>query len=140
MGLLVERLRQKGLLKTSSISQLLAAIVCDPKEKKCMYRLCPKCCYEELEVQLPEEPQEIVWEHWEMEKTNDRGKISLLHRVQMEQVRLILVAPFRPHMSWFSMIPTLLGQPWMLPLRGDLLSQAGGKLFHCFPAGLRLVA
>ena len=76
MGLLVERLRQKGLLKTSSISQLLAAIVCDPKEKKCMYRLCPKCCYEELEVQLPEEPQEIVWEQWEREKTNDRGKIS----------------------------------------------------------------
>ena len=56
---------------------------------------------------------------------------ALLHRVQMEQVRLILVAPFWPHMSWFSMIPTLLeGQPWMLPLRGDLLSQAGGKLFH----------
>ena len=66
---------------------------------------------------------------------------ALLHRVQMEQVRLILVAPFWPHMSWFSMIPTLLeGQPWMLPLRGDLLSQAGGKLFHTFPAGLRLVA
>ena len=66
---------------------------------------------------------------------------ALLHRVQMEQVRLILVAPFWPHMSWFSMIPTLLeGQPWMLPLRGDLLSQAGGKWFHTFPAGLRLVA
>ena len=60
---------------------------------------------------------------------------ALLHRVQREQVRLILFAPF-----WL-MIPTLLeGQPWMLPLRGDLLSQAGGKWFHTFPAGLRLVA
>lgn len=66
---------------------------------------------------------------------------SLLRRVQMEQVRLILIAPCWPHMPWFSAIPTLLdGQPWELPLRRDLLSQADGRLFHPFPAGLRLVA
>ena len=50
---------------------------------------------------------------------------ALLLRVQIEQVRLILVAPLWPHMPWFATSPTLLeGQPWMLPLRGDLLSQA----------------
>ena len=76
MGLLVERLKQRGLLKTSSISQLIGAIVCNSNEKKCMYRLCPKCCYQELEVELPEGPQEIVWEQWEREKTNVQGRIS----------------------------------------------------------------
>ena len=74
MGLLVEKLKLKGLLKTSSISQLVAAIVCDAKIKKCMYRLCPKCCYNDIQVVLPEEPQEIVWEQWEREKTQDGGK------------------------------------------------------------------
>ncbi|XP_029924002.1 uncharacterized protein LOC115371027 [Myripristis murdjan] len=65
----------------------------------------------------------------------------LLRRVQVEHVRVILVAPLWPHMAWFSAIPPLLDRPpWELPRRRDLLSQANGALFHPFPAGLRLVA
>lgn len=65
----------------------------------------------------------------------------LLRRIQVEHVRVILVAPLWPHMAWFSAIPPLLdGPPWELPCRRDLLSQANGALFHPFPAGLRLVA
>ncbi|XP_045927397.1 uncharacterized protein LOC123984519 [Micropterus dolomieu] len=65
----------------------------------------------------------------------------LLRRVWVDVVRLILVATLWPHMTWFSAIPPLLdGTPWELPHRRDLLSQAGGNLFHPFPVGLRLVA
>ena len=65
----------------------------------------------------------------------------LLQRVQVEEVSLILVAPNWPQMTWFSAIaPLLQGQPWELPVRRDLLSQALGTLFHPFPQGLRLWA
>lgn len=66
---------------------------------------------------------------------------SLLRRVRMGDRRLILVAPYWPHMTWFSDIPPLLdGTPWELPVRWDLLSQAQGTLYHPFPQGLRLWA
>ena len=66
---------------------------------------------------------------------------QLLQRVQVEEVSLILVAPNWPQMIWFAEIPPLLqGQPWELPIRRDLLSQAEGTLFHPFPQGLRLWA
>lgn len=59
----------------------------------------------------------------------------------MGDMRLILVAPHWPHMTWFSDIPPLLdGTPWELPVRRDLLSQAQGTLYHPFPQGLRLWA
>ena len=66
---------------------------------------------------------------------------SLLQRGQVESVRLVLVAPLWPHMTWFVDIPPLLdGTPWELPTRPDLLSQGLGKLYHPFPQGLRLWA
>ncbi len=66
---------------------------------------------------------------------------QLLQRVQVEEVNLILVAPNWPQMIWFAEIaPLLQGQPWELPIRRDLLSQAQGTLFHPFPQGLRLWA
>ena len=66
---------------------------------------------------------------------------SLLQRVWEEEVQLVLIAPLWPHMIWFSDIPPLVcGEPWELPSRRDLLSQAQGTLFHPFPQGLRLWA
>ena len=60
----------------------------------------------------------------------------LLQRVWTEEVRVVLVAPLWPHMTWFSDIPPLLdGNPWKLPVRRDLLSQGQGTLFHSFPKG-----
>ena len=66
---------------------------------------------------------------------------ALLQRVRSEEMRLVLVAPCWPHMTWFSDIPPLLdGTPWELPVRRDLLSQAQGALVHSFPQGLKLWA
>lgn len=48
--LLSEKLWQKGLTKSTSVSQLLSEIVCSLDNKACMYRLCAKCCYEEVKT------------------------------------------------------------------------------------------
>ena len=62
--LLSEKLQQKGLLKTSSVSELLSAIVCNPDNKACMYRSCAKCCYNEVEVSQPQTEEMVVWSQW----------------------------------------------------------------------------
>lgn len=72
--LLVEKLKQKGLLKTSSTSELIAAIVCDPRQRNCMYRVCAKCCYNEIEADVPEESVKIMWQQWERQKTVEGDK------------------------------------------------------------------
>jgi len=61
---LVNKLATRGLLKTTSISELLSMIVCDRKNKACMDRECPTCCFEEIEI--PEtECGEVSWDQWE---------------------------------------------------------------------------
>ncbi|KAK5890188.1 hypothetical protein CesoFtcFv8_013737 [Champsocephalus esox] len=50
-----------------------------------------------------------------------------LARVREQRHTLILIAPHWPAMYWLAEIYQLLcGQPWQLPLRRDILSQAGG--------------
>ncbi|XP_051519230.1 uncharacterized protein LOC127420748 [Myxocyprinus asiaticus] len=62
--LLVNKLTKRGLLKTTSISELVSMIVCDPKNKACMDRACPKCYFDEVE--FPEtDHTEVSWEQWE---------------------------------------------------------------------------
>ncbi|XP_045545924.1 uncharacterized protein [Salmo salar] len=52
---------------------------------------------------------------------------------------LLLVAPYWLRRPWFSLLLSLLsGAPWQLPLRSDLLSQAGGTLWHPRPHRLSL--
>ena len=64
-----------------------------------------------------------------------------LSRVRMHQHTLILIAPRWPAMHWLAEIYQLLaGQPWQLPLRTDMLSQAGGAVFHPHPERLALWA
>ncbi|KAF3844210.1 hypothetical protein F7725_013551, partial [Dissostichus mawsoni] len=63
--MIVDRLCQKGILLTNSISELLGTIVCDPTNQKCMYRLCTKCCYNEVEFEGPLHDSIITWEQWE---------------------------------------------------------------------------
>ncbi|KAK5935334.1 hypothetical protein CgunFtcFv8_020703 [Champsocephalus gunnari] len=54
-----------------------------------------------------------------------------LARVREQRHTLILIAPHWPAMYWLAEIYQLLcGQPWQLPLRRDILSQAGGTIFH----------
>ena len=62
-----------------------------------------------------------------------------LERVRNLGLRLILIAPGWG--SWRSEIASLLyDHPWQLPLRRDLLTQAGGEIFHPRPADLDLWA
>ncbi|XP_032363038.1 LOW QUALITY PROTEIN: uncharacterized protein LOC116675032 [Etheostoma spectabile] len=64
-----------------------------------------------------------------------------LSRVREHQCRMILIAPHWPAMHWLAEIYLLLcGQPWQLPLRRDMLSQAGGTIFHPHPERLALWA
>ncbi len=57
---------------------------------------------------------------------------GVLARVRRGEVSLLLVAPFWPGRVWFSDLISLLdGSPWEIPVRRDLLSQAG--VFHPRP-------
>jgi hypothetical protein len=59
---------------------------------------------------------------------------GVLERVRRDGHRLLLVAPFWPGRVWFSDLIFLLdGSPWEIPVRRDLLSQAGGTLVHPCP-------
>ncbi len=60
--------------------------------------------------------------------------LSVLERVRQQGLSLILVAPRWPAKSWYAEIISLLVvKPWQLPLRRDLLSQAGGEVIHPSP-------
>ena len=60
-----------------------------------------------------------------------------LHRVRTQGLRMLLIAP--AWSVWRSEIALLLfDTPWKLPLRWDLLSQAGGEVFHPHPEHLDL--
>ncbi len=64
---------------------------------------------------------------------------GVLERVCRDGVRLLLVAPFWPGRVWFSDLISLLdGSPWEIPVRRDLLSQAGCTLVHPHPEMWRL--
>lgn len=57
-----------------------------------------------------------------------------LERGRLEGLLSILVAPLWPKQPWFARIICLLGgDPWQLPLRRDLLSQAHGWVWHPRP-------
>ncbi|KAJ4944117.1 hypothetical protein JOQ06_012662, partial [Pogonophryne albipinna] len=47
-----------------SISELLGMIVCDPKNKGCMDRICAKCCFEVVQLHETENRREVTWEQW----------------------------------------------------------------------------
>ena len=63
--------------------------------------------------------------------------LPTLDRVRSQHLQLILVAPAWG--SWRSAItPLLYDRPWQLPLRRDLLTQAGFEIFHPQPGTLDL--
>ena len=62
-----------------------------------------------------------------------------LQRIREQGLTLILVAP--EWGQWVSEItPLLYDRPWLLPLRRDMLSQAGGEIFYPHPEHLALWA
>ena len=53
---------------------------------------------------------------------------AVLEKTRRENLEVLLVAPRRHQAPWFAEIHNLLsGEPWEIPLRKDLLSQAGGS-------------
>ena len=67
--------------------------------------------------------------------------IPTLARVREKGHALILIAPRWPGKYWLAEIVQLLcGQPWPLPLRRDLLTQAHGEIFHPHPERMALWA
>ena len=69
--------------------------------------------------------------------------ISLISRVltklEQEECRVLLIAPFWPRHPWFTRIIRLLvHRPVILPQRADILYQPSSGLLHPAPEGLRL--
>ena len=66
---------------------------------------------------------------------------QVLHRGSWGCYRILLIAPRWPGRHWFSDLLRLVhGSPWPLPIRADLLSQAGGRIWHPKPATMQLWA
>lgn len=64
-----------------------------------------------------------------------------LERAREQRLSIILIAPRWPEKHWLAEIIQLLSaQPWPLPLRRDLLSQANGEIFHPHPERMALWA
>ena len=64
-----------------------------------------------------------------------------LDRVREQGLSLILIAPRWPSKHWVAEIIQLLtNEPWPLPIRRDLLSQAGGEIYHPHPDRIALWA
>ncbi|KAK9533172.1 hypothetical protein VZT92_008319 [Zoarces viviparus] len=62
-------------------------------------------------------------------------------RVREQGSSLILIAPRWPSKHWVAEIIQLLAdEPWPLPIRRDLLSQAGGEIYHPHPDRIALWA
>ena len=62
-----------------------------------------------------------------------------LIRVREQGLSLIMIAPRWPSKHWLAEIIQLLaGEPWPLPIRSDLLSQAYGEIYHPHPDRLAL--
>lgn len=67
--------------------------------------------------------------------------IPTLSRVREKGLSMILIAPRWPSRQWIAEITLLLfDQPWPLPLRRDLLSQARGQIYHPHPEMVALWA
>lgn len=66
---------------------------------------------------------------------------KVLHRVAIGHYKVLLIAPRWPRRHWFpALLRLVYGEPWALPVRADLLSQAEGQIWHPKPAILQLWA
>ena len=66
---------------------------------------------------------------------------ALIRRIETGNHEVVVVAPRWPGRPWFPRLVRLLaGQPLLLPLRKDLLSQGKGEIWHPRPEALRLWA
>lgn len=80
--LLANKLAKTGLLKTTSASELVGMIVCDPKNKACMDRVCPECCFDEIVFPETDNCETTSWEQWER-VTSTNGDKNFAHVVDL---------------------------------------------------------
>lgn len=71
---MIEKLHQKGLLASTSISQLLSVIVYSSDNKECRYRVCAKCCYNEIEVVDTHGEENVTWYQWIRKSVSEEKK------------------------------------------------------------------
>ncbi|KAL0146508.1 hypothetical protein M9458_058139, partial [Cirrhinus mrigala] len=58
---------------------------------------------------------------------------QVLHKLE-ERASVLLIALYWPNRPWFpDLLELLTAPPWLIPLRRDLLSQAGGLIWHPNP-------
>lgn len=56
---------------------------------------------------------------------------QVLLKLRDSSATLLLVAPYRPNQPWFPvLLEMLIDQPFRFLLRSNLLTQAGGKIWH----------
>jgi hypothetical protein len=65
---------------------------------------------------------------------------KILHKINAESCKTILIARAWPKQSWFPDLQLNCAKPILLPLRKDLLSQFKGKEVHQNPSNLHLHA
>ncbi|KAI2645714.1 ORF V: Enzymatic polyprotein [Labeo rohita] len=64
---------------------------------------------------------------------------QVLHKLREERVLVLLIAPYWLNRPWFpDLLELLAAPPWPFPLRRDLLSQAGGSIWHPNPEWWKL--
>ncbi|CAK6978283.1 uncharacterized protein LOC125882102 [Scomber scombrus] len=66
------------------MSQRLSSIVCSPDNKTCMYPVCPKCCYNEVEIPTPQAEETITWHQW-IRKSVSEGPKTYMNFVKETQ-------------------------------------------------------
>ncbi|CAK1601479.1 unnamed protein product [Parnassius mnemosyne] len=57
-------LKNKGIINNDSMSHLIAATVCNPKEQACMYGTCNQCCSFKISSDVDKDTDKIQWKEW----------------------------------------------------------------------------
>ncbi|KAF3850507.1 hypothetical protein F7725_012279, partial [Dissostichus mawsoni] len=72
--ILIDKLHQIAILGSKNMTETLSQIVCNLKNKKCMFRQCAKCCYSDIESAIPQNTEQITWHQWQRERVCSEWK------------------------------------------------------------------
>lgn len=57
-------LKKNGIINTDNMSELITVIVCNTKEKDCMYGTCKKCCKLKIQNNIDKDSNKKQWKEW----------------------------------------------------------------------------
>lgn len=76
--IMLEKLFSLKIIGISNKNDFIASLVCDLKNRKCMYRLCEKCKNKKVDV---EKNSTVVYYHqWVTENASSKGKKGLIYK------------------------------------------------------------